>query len=34
MELGEVFEALVVVGLDSGLVSLIDDVLGDVSKVL
>jgi hypothetical protein len=34
MVLREVFEALVVVDLDSGPVSLIDGVLGDVRQVL
>ena len=34
MVLLEVLEALDVVGLDSGLISLIDDVFIDVSKVL
>jgi hypothetical protein len=34
MVLGEVFEALAVVDLDSGPISLIDGVLTDVSKVL
>jgi hypothetical protein len=34
MVLGEVFEPLAVVDLNSGLVSLIDDIFGDICKVL